>query len=579
VNWLRENRLTAFGAAGLAGGLLVNLRTLKQLPELFVDESYYSSTAWGASEGLGLTPTIMAGSGVYDGTTDSWAAWIGSLPHIAAELVLPTSFTVSRGVTFLVAAVAVLLVVLALSKVLPIGLSLLSGGALATSTGFVIISHWVRWDAMAALFLAAIMLLLIAGPPRLLAAGAAGALLGLSPDFGMPVLGVFPAVLLLCAWRREKRGGRVLALLGGLAAGMLVYGLLHFTGGFDQAERQFDAFYEPLYGGIPLWEAIRELSFAPLLDEADRWFRMSGSPSIGAYVTFVIGTLAAVLTLARGLGAPERPLWALGAAVVVAIPVILVLGEVPYDPLRALIGLLIVAGVGLLAAQAVQVARGAPYPRESVPAMLLISFLLGLGLLVSWKAPNTAYLGVPLAVAAIAVALRELAPEGLRTSVPVVGLTALLLFSSGYVLDQGRKAIYDPALDPALSDQARELIPAGSTVMGDSLYWWLFRDERFIFNSTWLQRWQHPNDTVADSFHRVCPDYVLLDDLWLDHYRRVSFGRQLTPNLYPRTRGEREQVFKLLGREYRKVEVIPFGVRTLRFFERRAPDCPAPPTS
>ena len=113
--------------------------------------------------------------------------------------------------------------------------------------------------------------------------------------------------------------------------------------------------------------------------------------------------------------------------------------------------------------------------------------------------------------------------------------------------------------------------------MGEWIYWWLYRDERFRANiSIWLQAWQHPDDTFADSFHRMCPDYVLLDDVWLNRYNQTEGERDTYPNLAPTDPRERGRLKGLLRSEYAIVGRLAVDDRTLTLWGRRPADCPQP---
>ena len=109
--------------------------------------------------------------------------------------------------------------------------------------------------------------------------------------------------------------------------------------------------------------------------------------------------------------------------------------------------------------------------------------------------------------------------------------------------------------------------------MGEWVYWWLYEDERFRFNSSiWLQRWLHPSEPFADSFHRVCPDDVLLDDLWLDRYRQLGVGRWFASQA-PTRYAEKAELLALVRREYRPVAHERAQGRKLVFWERKEPGC------
>lgn len=495
-----------------------------------------------------------------------------------------TSLGLHRGLVLAAALGGLALFGLAMRRLHGTGIALLACAALAFTFGFYSASHWVRWDGMAILFASAILLALAWGPPRPLLAAGVGALIGIAPDFALGIAGALPGALVLCAWEREQRWRRVGALLGGVAAGGIAFALLHFTGGWSDAQHQYDVVYRPIYGEVPLFEAIGELSLTPLLDESDRYLNMANEPFVGNFAVLAAAALAAVLSLLRALGVPRRPLAWGGTAALAGLAAALLATPFPHDSLRHAMGVLIVAAFGLMLALGVRaLRRDEPYPREAVPSVLLASMLVGYGLLLGYKGGTYVVFSFPFALGAIASALRDLAPSSppsLRTLVPAGGLAALALAGSVFLVDQIRSVPdEEPALDAELASEAKRIVPEGSTVVGEWIYWWLWRDERFRFNSAiWLQAWQHPEESFEDSFHRVCPDYVLMDELWLARYDAASLvtGRRF-PSQAPLRGAEKRELRQLLRREYRRVAVREAADRTLVFWQRRAPACPAPP--
>jgi len=503
---------------------------------------------------------------------------VASLPHVAAEALFGTSLALHRGLVLAAALAALAAFGLAIRRLFGSGTALLACAALAFSFGFYSASHWVRWDGIAMLFSALILLALVAGPARLLLAAGVGALIGIAPDFALGVAGALPGALVLCAWERERRWERVGALLGGVAAGGLAFALLHFTGGWSDAQQQYEIVFRPIYGEVPLFEAIGDLSLAPLLDESDRYSNMAPEPFLGSFAVIAAGALAAVLSLLSALGVGRRPLAWVGVAALCLLGLALLATPFPHEPLRHLTGLLIATAFGLMLALGVRaLLRPSPYPTEAVPAVMLASMLVGFGLLLGWKGPTYVVFCFPFAFGAIASALHILAPPRLGEMVPAVGLAVIALAGAVFLAEQIR-AVPDrePALDSELAAEANRIVPEGSTVVGEWIYWWLWRDERFRFNSSiWLQQWQHPSEGFAGAFHRVCPDYVLMDDLWLARYGQLATGRRFASQA-PTRRGEKRELLRLLRREYRPVSTRSAADRTLVFWERRAPGCPEP---
>ena len=433
-----ERHLPALlGGVLLAAGLVLSAATLTDAPALFGDEAWYASTAWSAASGHGLEPSIASGSGVYDAVPDFWASRLASLPHVLAEEAFPTSVELHRGLVFATALLALAIFGAAMYRLFGIGIALLCCATLVATFGFYSASHWIRWDGAALVFTSVILLLLVAGPPRPLAAAAAGGLIGLAPDFALGVSGIFPGVLVLCAWERELRLQRVGALLGGVAAGGLVFALLHFTGGWSDAQTQYDVVYEPIYGQIPAFEALGDLSLDPLLAESDRYARMTYEPFVGNFAVLAVGALAMLVTLARELGAGIRPLVAASVAGVAVIAWGLLGTDPPYDVVRYLIGLMIVAGFGaVLALGWLAIAGRRDYPTTAVPAVLLASMLVGYGLLLGYKGPTYVVFCFPLAIGSIASALRLLSPPRSQSLVPTVGLVAFTLLAGAFLVEQ-----------------------------------------------------------------------------------------------------------------------------------------------
>lgn len=569
------------GGTLLAAVLAVNVASLTDAPLVFGDESWAASIVWSASEGLGYEPSIAAGAGLYDGVDDYSSPRLGLLPNLLGELVFPTSLLLHRAVTLITALAALAVFWHAMRRVLGGGGALVATAALASSWAFFSMSHWVRWDPMGLLLLSVILNLLIAGPPRVRVAAIAGGLIGLSLDFSVPVAAVLPGVLLLCAWESAGRWPRIGALLCGVAAGGLIAAALHLAPSFDlpQARAQVDNYLGPPgYTAIPVVEAVEALSLAPILDEWERYNDLLAEESYRAtLVALPIGLLAAILAMLAVLGLPAGRLALAGLCGLALIGADLAVVGGAYAVLRDAIVALIL--VGLLVALWLSVSvlrRGRPYPTEAVPGILLVGMLVGWGLVVGYKFGLYPGFAVLIAVGAVACALRSLSPPHLREAVPAIGLAAATVASAAFVVSDIRAVESEAALDPGASREARAIVPEGDTVVGDWVYWWLFEDERFRVNSTiWLQAWQHPDESFADSFHRVCPDHVLLDDSWLGRYHPDATERERYPNFWPSGPGERARLMKLLRSEYEVVESLQVEDRTLTFWRRLAEGCPA----
>lgn len=575
----------ALGAVLLGGVLILSAASLTTAPAFNGNEPWYLSAFGSQLDGDGYEPSLLAGSGAYDGVPDYWGSRVAALPSLLGELVFPTKPALSRLPIFLTGLVALVVFWLAMRRLLSAEIGLVATAALAATWGFYAMSHWVRWDAMAILAMCAILALLVPGPPSLRSAALVGAIMGIGPDFANAVPAAIPGVLVLCAWERERRWARVGALVGGTMAGLALFALLHFAPhpNLGQARDQFDLVFRPAgYGDIPLLEAMKDLSLEPILNERDRYSEMMLLQWQTILIALTIGVLASGVMITRTLGIKSRWL-ALGAlaalVVIVAVPL---LGSSPHTELRDAIGPMIILAAGLATVAAIDALRfDRPYPTQGVPAILLIGLLVGWALFVGNRTTGYSGYALPFAVAAAACALHSLSPRPWRTATTAAGLAAATLASSVFLASEIRAASPEPALDEEVSERAREIVPPGRSVVGEWIYWWLYRDERFRANSVIrLQAWQHPDETYAETFHRVCPDYVLLDDLWLGYYEALRLDPAIVSadnyprNFYPVDAAERERLMALLRDEYEVAERLEAEDRTLTFWSRRASDCP-----
>lgn len=582
VTWLRQNWAAALGAALLVGVLALNVASLTSMPALHGVESFYLSLNWSLFEGDGYKPSILLDAGVYDGVPDYWDARVAAIPSILGELILPTTLAAVRAPILLTALAALGVFWWAMRQIVGWDVALIATAALGSTWGFVTYSHWVRWDAMAVLALCAILALLVRGPPSLRAAALVGLIMGIGPDFVNSVPAAFPGVLVLCAWERDRRWERLGALGGGVLAGLALFFLLHFAPSFDfgEAREQFDVLYGPAgYGDFPLIEAVREFSLEPLLNEQQRYDDMVFFEWESILVALTLGVFASLALLVKAFGVTSRWLPMAGFAGLLAIAAVPVVGSSPHTELRDTIGPMLILAMALVVLLLIAALRERrPYPTNAVPAILLVGLLVGWAAYVSLRTVWYAGYALPFAVAAVAAALHSLSPEGRKKLVGAGGLAAATIASSLYLMNEIRTEPPEAARDEVAAERAREIVPPGKTVVGDWVYWWYFKDDRFRVNTTiWLQAWQHQDETFAQSFHRVCPDYVLLDDRWLDSYAPGAVeAAQEAPNVFPTDPRERDKLFALLRREYELEERMEVDDRTLAFWRRRAAECPPP---
>ena len=581
MSWLKRNWAGALGAALLAGVLLLSVTSLRTVPALNGNESWYSASIWSFLNGHGYEPYLLSGSGLYDGTPDYWASRLAVLPNLTAEVVLPTTLTVGRGVIFAAGLVALAIFWAGMRRIVGAQIGLIATAALGATWGFFSVTHSFEWDGLIVLTMCAILALLAAGPPSLWTAAILGLILGIGLDYANSVPAAFPGVLLLCAWEPERRYERIGALVAGIAVGLTAYVLLHFAPGFDfgQARDQFDLLFSPIgYGTVPIIDAIRDLSLDALLDERDRYSEALFGQWQPILITLALGLFASLATILRSLGVTSRWLVVAAFAGLAAIALAPIVGSTPHTELRDLMLPMVLVGAVLAVVLAVDGIRaGRPYPTQSVPAILLVGLTLGWLLIVGFKTVAYALYGVPFAVAAFAAALPALSPPPLRKVVPAAALSVAVVASSLHIGSEIRNAPPEAALDGRASEVARDVVPPDRTVMGELIYWWLYRDDRFRTNlSIWLQAYQHPDEPFETTFHRLCPDYVLLDDIWLNRYNQTEGEGRLFPNVAPTDPLERERLMSLLQAEYQVAERIDVDGRTLTFWRRQAEGCPQP---
>ena len=580
---LRRDPLLAVGALLLAAVLAIDIASLTRAPPLFGDEAWIGSRIASFGAGDGFYPTLAANLGIYQGGHDYWASQVGSLPFIAGELVGPSTFTFYRAISLFTALAGVAAFWLGLRRAHGATAACFGAAALVASWAFLTASHWIRWDSTGMLFACAITAILLWGPPRVPAAAALGLLIGLTSDFVYPMLGLAAGAALLVGWEREDRGRRLAALGAGVGVGLVVFAAIHVLPDPDLSREQFDAIHRPIYGETPVIDAVKHASLTPLLEETDRYELLLDSVFWRTNaLAIATGLLAALLTLLALAGVPRRPLAlagypSLGLLICATAADLTGLYETaPWllDVVRILIFGLFACCFGAI----VTLVRWGPrrYPRAAVGPILLVSLLLGFALLHAYKLGTYTDFAVPFAVAAVIAAAERLAPAGRRPLATAAVAGALTLAGGATVVDRVAEASPEPALDDELSATATEIVPADATVIGEWVYWWLYRDPRFQVNSSiWFQAYEHPGESFRQSFNRVCPDYVLLDDLWLDRYAGPGLGRWW-PNLAPQDPAERQRLEGLLQSDYLLVRSLDVDDRRISFWHRRAPDCPAP---
>jgi hypothetical protein len=249
----------------------------------------------------------------------------------------------------------------------------------------------------------------------------------------------------------------------------------------------------------------------------------------------------------------------------------------PQEVMRVLLGGGAVVGLLLIGAALRPYAR-AFYPQAAVGAILLLSHVLGLALIQGNKSPMYVAFAVPYALASLIAATNWLAGRiGIVNRAPataVVGvLAALSLLGAKAMIEDARSTPDELGDRPEVAREARAVAGPHGTVMGEWLYWWAFRDERFRVNSLiWLIESQDGVSFEA-AFRRLCPDVVMLDDIWLSRYEAVEVGEQQFPAWAPTDASEQERLMLVLNRYYAFSKQLKVGAHRIDFWRLRSSDC------
>lgn len=520
TRWVRalDRATTAGGLAVLVYALVLSALTLTRAPEVFGDEAWTGSAVWSLTHGHPLRPVIALGTGIYDGTFDYWMPRLGIVPQVIASLVGGTSLTAYRAASLVVTFAALALLWRALSQRYGTGPAAAAVAAIATTWIVFAASHFVRWDDVTFLWATIVLATLLRGPPGLWAAAIVGAMLGFAPDFSVPMVALIPAALVLVAWERDGRRRRIRVFSGAVAGGFLAYLLIHVLPDPHEAKRQWNLVYSSAYR-LPLLALLEGHGLHSILAERDRYTALATAPF-------------------------RASRWVLYAAIAAAVSVL-----------------------------ALRVRRGA-YPVAAIGSLLLVSQLMGLALLYANRGAMYFIGAMPFACAALLEA-SSLVPGRVRASVAATVVLALLALVGARAISHA--ATVDPrgaAVDARLATTASHLLPKNGVAIGDYVYWWLFRDNRFRFNADiWFDEYHH-HASFEQAFARVCPDLVVLDELWLARYSNfgpTSLGRRF-PGLAPTDPNEEAKLMRILFREYRyppRFDVA--GGRAVELWQRRRP--------
>jgi hypothetical protein len=511
----------AVALAAIGAALALDIATLTRAPEPYGDEAWDGSIIWSFAHGHGLTMSMARGTGIYDGTFDYWVPriWVG--PELVAELVAGTSFTAYRAVSLVIALAALLMLWLGLRRHHDWWIAVLACSAVATTWAFFAAGHYVRWDCLTLLWATSIFTLLVWGPPTGRRALTIGLLIGVAPDFNVPTVALLPVAIALILWEPAGRRRRAAFVASGLVAGVAIYAGMHFLPSPHEARRQYGLVYATQYR-LPLMSAFRDHSLSPILDERDR-YRMLGYP--------------------------------------------------PWRETRWFLLLGVAASIPALATAF----RRRRYPWRAVGAGLLLSQLAGLAVLYANRSPIYTVGAMAFAAAAVVDAL-TLIRRPWHRSLAVLAVLGVCTIAGGRAIVDGiRASPAGAATNSNVSRLARALVPKNGIAIGDYVYWWLFRDERFRFNAMiWFDRYER-GSSFAAAFHKACPDLVIYDDLWKSRYSDFgpdSLGRRY-PALAPTDPHEEQKLEYLLSSEYRLVRRLKAGGRTLEFWRRKHATCAA----
>jgi hypothetical protein len=509
----------------LTAALTLSIATLTTHPPLYGDEGLLGSAAWSTVSGHGFRGSIAVGGSVFDGTFDYWFPRLGTAPFLAAELLGPTDFAVYRGAAFVVAMGALLIFALTIARLYAWPVALAAAAALVVSWAFFGASHYARWDSLAFLVVVVLLAILVRGPPGPRTSIVLGLILGVALDVQLSVLAAVPGVALLLGWERQGRGRRLSLFAGGLSLGVALYLLMHTLPSPATSVEQYEVFYGDTYKP-PLLAVLQELSLSPIGDELDRYERMT-----------------------------TETLKAMGA----------------------ILGLAVLAGLALLVA-AVRGRLGPGYPQQAVAAVLLLSHVCGIALIQANKTPMYLGYAMPYALATLVAAILWLANRvGLTREArvaAVVAFLAMLTVGAGKaMLDEARSTPDELADDPRIAQKARTLAGPHGTVMGEWLYWWAFRDDRFRFNSLITMIENDENVSFEAAFRRLCPDVVMLDDVWLNRFDPAVVRVQEFRTLEPTDAADLGRFRGVLREDYRLVEELSIGTHAIELWQRTESGC------
>ncbi len=436
----------------------IHLLSLVRFPGAFEDEGWYANRAWGLLHSGWAFGTVDSGVFEYYPNYERFFFWLGSaLTAPVLALFGPTLFAVR--LTSLLFGMILLAVIYYIGmRLYDHHTGLLAVGLLGMSVPFFQMAHFGRQDVIVAAFgygaIACYLSATRAG--RYWTGFLAGLLATLTLDIHPSGAIFIAAVGLLClrdyGWRAVQTA-RCWTVGAGIAGGALYFAALHLL----PDPRTFAALYRLTFG---------DFRTPPL---------QTGNPLI--WIVSLWETLG-------GLGIP------LGG------------------PLRAqsILGILIAVGtLSLLWRRS---------HADKTVLTLLGGLVLAFALLTQFKQPFYYISLLPAAVLVVAAWAVWMARLPWRGSLLGYSRT---VFVGGLVL--GSLSIVLPALsldgnpnyETALV-AVRQAIPAGSTVMGNQLYWFAQPAQRYLSweQLVYYQRYR-PGSSLAEAFASLRPDYLIFD--------------------------------------------------------------------
>jgi hypothetical protein len=151
-------------------------------------------------------------------------------------------------------------------------------------------------------------------------------------------------------------------------------------------------------------------------------------------------------------------------------------------------------------------------------------------------------------------------------------LLGLAIASGGFAVSDAAKS---PQIvrDHTLTATFHRLVRPRDVVLAEPFFWWVdptpgFRSNSVIWLSHAINGW-----SFEESVHRICPNMIVVDKLWLNRYEaKTDF-----PSLAPTDPAEKAVLVSLLRREYALVETVEAAGDRITFWRRAGPNCSAAP--